>query len=150
MLTIWVATNKYAKHFPRKVNFSEPASLYGRSHFEISEALSNLGFQPGKRTGKSTAYLFFKDSPNGRMNLEVNYGGGAHTGGELGSGGGVVYDSPVYYKIGGHGTHPPTKVIDPTRYDPGVYGGSNVDKSFRTINGRNGNVIKKAGETYGP
>jgi len=119
------------------VDIENPASLYGKSHTEIAEQILGQGFEKGNYRGSSTAYIYKKDTKAGRTELTVNYGGGRHNRE-------VVYETPYYYKLTAP-NKPKTKVIDPSRYPDDEW----VDqKKWLVIDGTNGEVLKKAGETY--
>ncbi|SHO59238.1 RHS repeat-associated core domain-containing protein [Vibrio quintilis] len=120
-----------------KIDLDDPATLYGKDHNEVAEALEKDGFVGGEYGGNSTAYRYSKETKGGRTEVIVNYGGGRHSRNQ-------VYDEPLYYKVTSP-NKPKTKVIDPNRYPKEEL---RAQKKWRIIDGTTGNVIKEAGEIY--
>jgi len=120
------------------ISLEDPKSLYGKTHDEVEAILGEEGFYPVEYTETSEAYMYQKDSIQGRWQVTVNYGNGIHSGGK-------VYTTPYYYKVTGP-NYPKTKIIDPARYPASEWG---EQTRWRIIDGNTGDVLKNAGEKYG-
>jgi hypothetical protein len=111
--------------------YSNPALLWGKPHTEIGNILKAEGWTAGTYQGTSNAYTFIKNTPGGKLEIVINYGGGRHFRGQVGT-------TPSYYKISGGGMRR-TKVIDANTYPAADMAAENS----RFIDGPTGRIVKQ-------